>query len=396
MALLLYKTRYSNIKRNTKRASPSSTYYVVFDVTVEPALETSDGKRKKPKKKKFRIPIGQADPEDKNALERIRKRGLQLMQATKAPAPPKPLERTLAEAIELDRTNRRARLEDSTMKRYDLSYRNLAAAFGAETPLSEITEVSINLWMLTRQHDLSNSTINRDLTRLKAVFKMARRAKWIRGNPLDDVDPLPEPDGRTRYLSPAEFDRLWAVSCPWLWRIVMFAVLTGLRQGEHFGLKWSQIRNGQIHLKGRSSDRKEGTKGKRPRVIPIIPDVQEILDQVRGDHEELVFVTLRKKRLNVSNFKRDFWTPALEAARIEDLTWHDLRHTFCSLIVQRGGDLEKVQLLAGHSDFRTTKGYTHMAPEHLVETIGLLKGLWREPQAVPIGWAKGRRKRKSS
>lgn len=124
-------------------------------------------------------------------------------------------------------------------------------------------------------------------------------------------------------------------------------------------------------------------------MIPILPELRQILDEVSGDHPELVFVTeVRKKKIHQSNFDKRNWKPALRAAGIEDFRWHDLRHTFCSWIVQEGGELPKLQLLAGHGDFKTLQRYTHLEPEHLLDTINLLDGRWKPPADItPIGKA---------
>ncbi|MGO1068284.1 tyrosine-type recombinase/integrase [Lysobacter sp. CA199] len=42
---------------------------------------------------------------------------------------------------------------------------------------------------------------------------------------------------------------------------------------------------------------------------------------------------------------------------------HRLRHTFCAHLVMAGVPLRRVQLLAGHADYKTTEIYAHLAPE---------------------------------
>lgn len=368
MALMLYRSAYRNIKRTTKRHTPASRYYLVFDYR-DP--ETG-------RKKKIREPLGQMSPEE------ARDRGVRLMAEFRS-RPSEPIEgnllseimeKHLAHATTYASTRRRRRLRPKSVQSYRTSDKILLAYFG-DVPIDSLQREQILDFIFERQKTVSDLSINRDLARLRVLFRWAHE-EWGYENPMTRVRNLPEGEGRRRYLLPEEIDRLWAVSSRWLWRIIWFAANSGLRQGEQFGLRWSQIVEGQIRLG-------EETKGGRSRTIPLIPDLQEILDEVKGDHPDLVFVTSAKKvRIHPSNFGRDHWRPALRAAQIEDFRWHDLRHTFCSWVVQGGGTLESLQELAGHASYATTKRYAHLAPEHLTSTMNILQGRWRHPEATPI------------
>jgi len=63
---------------------------------------------------------------------------------------------------------------------------------------------------------------------------------------------------------------------------------------------------------------------------------------------------------------------ACEKAGIDNLRFHDLRHDFCSKLVQRGVDLYSVAALAGHRDIKTTQRYAHLNPERLRSTVNVL------------------------
>ena len=53
----------------------------------------------------------------------------------------------------------------------------------------------------------------------------------------------------------------------------------------------------------------------------------------------------------------------VEKAQIEDFTFHDLRHTFASWLMQKGRNLKEIQILLGHSTINMTMRYAHLAPE---------------------------------
>jgi hypothetical protein len=73
-------------------------------------------------------------------------------------------------------------------------------------------------------------------------------------------------------------------------------------------------------------------------------------------------------------------TPA--TAKLDDVNFHTLRHTFASWAVMRGVSLKELQELLGHSTLAMTMRYAHLAPEHLRAAVGRLEGL---TSAQPTG-----------
>lgn len=59
-------------------------------------------------------------------------------------------------------------------------------------------------------------------------------------------------------------------------------------------------------------------------------------------------------------------------AGFSNYRFHDLRHDFCSKLVQSGVDIYTVKELAGHKDVTTTQRYSHLSPERLREAVGVL------------------------
>ena len=55
----------------------------------------------------------------------------------------------------------------------------------------------------------------------------------------------------------------------------------------------------------------------------------------------------------------------MERAQLEDFRFHDLRHTFASWFMMRGGDLYALQQILGHASITQTERYAHLAPDHL-------------------------------
>lgn len=58
-----------------------------------------------------------------------------------------------------------------------------------------------------------------------------------------------------------------------------------------------------------------------------------------------------------------------EAARLEGVTWHALRHTFASRLVAAGVDLRTVQELGGWRTLSMVQRYAHLSPGHLAAAV---------------------------
>ena len=132
-------------------------------------------------------------------------------------------------------------------------------------------------------------------------------------------------------------------------------------------LEWSQINifSKMIIL--------ETTKNGQPHSVPMTENVHNILKTLLMDKENGYVFGFGKdgKPLNRSWVGKSF-RDACKDAGIKNFRFHDLRHDFCSKLVQNGADLYSVAGLAGHKDIKTTQRYAHLSPEKLRSTIQIL------------------------
>jgi integrase len=148
--------------------------------------------------------------------------------------------------------------------------------------------------------------------------------------------------------------------------LVLTLAYAGLRLGEARALRWRDIsftRN-QITVSRAVSAGVEMPfpKGKKPRTLPLIPDLAAAFRELRKrEHfrgrNDLVFVGQVGDHLDESAFRRRF-KRACKVAGLRPLRVHDLRHGFVSLAAQEF-PAHRLQSLAGHADPRTTARYTH-------------------------------------
>jgi integrase len=215
------------------------------------------------------------------------------------------------------------------------------------------------------------ATVNRHLSTLKHMIRKATDWEMVDEGTLKRVrkaKQLPENNRRLRFLSGEEARALVASCADHLRPIVITALNTGMRKEEILSLEWDQhvdLRHGFILL--------DQTKNGERRQIPISPMLRETLSGiVRRVDVPFVFHDREGKRYK--DIKTGFHA-ALRRSKIRDFRFHDLRHTFASLLVMGGVDLATVKELLGHKDFKMTLRYAHLAPAHKVAALGILDGV---------------------
>lgn len=246
---------------------------------------------------------------------------------------------------------------------------NLKTFFG-NPKLHQVTPKLIVAFKNKRYADgVMPATINRELALLKKAFNLAcREWEWTRDNPVCRVSMEREQNTRDRWLTEADEQRLLGAATPWIKELIIFAIHTGMRRGEILGLTWAGV-----DFARRTVTVFRSKNGER-RTIPMNQTVLDLLSEKyakRSSGSELVFASRTETLLDGSNLRRGF-TSALKAAKIENLHFHDLRHTFATRLVQAGVDLYKVQRLLGHKSPIMTQRYAHHFPESLRDGVEIL------------------------
>lgn len=222
-----------------------------------------------------------------------------------------------------------------------------------------IKPLEIEHW-LAGHPNWSAATKNRYKTVLSKAFQLALKNDQVIRNPARLVERQNEGDGRIRYLRPDEESRLRIAiqnRCPGHLPAFIFALHTGLRKSEQFGLTWSDI---DFH---RRVVIVPHPKNDRSREVTMSDTCFKLLQGLyRGRPDDgAVFRSDRYKVKPIIDVKKSF-DAAVADARLEDFTWHCLRHTFVTRLVQAGVDLRTVQYLAGHQSLAMTGRYAHFAP----------------------------------
>jgi integrase len=151
--------------------------------------------------------------------------------------------------------------------------------------------------------------------------------------------------------------------------MVRVSAYAGLRLGELLALRWRDVDFDGLALtisRAMSSGIESSTKSGKVRRVPLADQVAAALDRVsRREHftapDDLVFCNVIGRHLDGSALRRRYHR-AQQAAGVDPLRWHDLRHTYGSLLAAGGVDLVTIQAVMGHSALATTGRYLHARP----------------------------------
>lgn len=212
------------------------------------------------------------------------------------------------------------------------------------------------------------STANRILTALKAILNKAysdelvpSRDAWSKVKPFENVD---EPI--VRYLNTEEALRLTNACPPDLRKLAKAALLTGARYSELTGMKVGDYAAVQKSVCIRPS------KSSKARHIPVTAEGSAFFTACGADRprDEFMFCRADKKPWGKNHHVRPLRS-ACTTAKIEpSLRFHELRHTYASLLAQAGADLLTISKLLGHADTRiTSKHYAHLCDRTLANAV---------------------------
>jgi integrase len=275
---------------------------------------------------------------------------------------------------------KRAQVRETTWEVYEGHIRN---HFGDLNRLkvNRITVSTVERFITARQAEGINiRTLRKILVTLGEILHLAVRRKYLDHNPLRDAE-RPKRQSKAdenelqgheimRILTPPQiYNFLSKVDDPKYQMLFNLAIFTGARQGELIGLKWSDVdwENRQIYIqrtfnKGRFFPPKTKTSRRRVDLGPMV------LSELRkwklacppNDHD-LVFPNEAGEPMNYSNMVQRHFFPALKAAGLPRIRFHDIRHTYASLLSEQNENIKYIQTQMGHSSPTVTLNvYAHL------------------------------------
>lgn len=278
--------------------------------------------------------------------------------------------RTLNELKERYLRERSRRKAPQSYVRDEGCFEHFANFFG-DRALADITPRSVSDYKNKRLQDVDPQTVVKELGVLRNAFNLAiKEWEWCRDNPVSKVSMPKIPGGRVRFLKQNEIAALISCADEWFKPILSIALYTGLRQGNLISLTWDKLDLFKRLIVLDDTDMKNDERLGVPLNETVFTLLKDLF-KVRLLNSNLVFhhdgKPFNKMKLTRA-LKR-----ACKKAKITNFRFHDLRHTFASMLVQSGVDLYTVQKLLGHKDGRMTQRYAHLTQEKLASAVSRLE-----------------------
>jgi len=272
-----------------------------------------------------------------------------------------------------------AQLKPSTLSAYaSVIDRHIVPYFGS-LKLDRITPATVQRFVAEKITELSArgrqfhpKSLQNCVRVLSKIFNTAVDWQMLVRTPMIRIR-LPRVEKREMdFLRPDEVRLLLeATEDPTIRCLNLLAIFSGMRQGELLALQWGDIDWNRSTIKVRRAFSRGHLES--PKTSHSIREVRvgrHVLLRLRehqllcGGRSEFIFSARTGKPLDAANVVKRGFLPALRRAGIRRIRFHDLRHTYASIMINEGANLKFVSKQLGHSSIQITLDrYSHLIPE---------------------------------
>ena len=270
-----------------------------------------------------------------------------------------------------------------TLKAYSpktkTTYRNelmqLLRAIG-DKDANSLTAEELRRYMLfaIEKEGISEFTAHSRLNALKFYYEkvLGREKMFI------EIPRPKKPLNLPKVLGETELNRLFTSLQNKKHKAILFtAYSAGLRVSEAVNLKIEHIDSSRMQIFV------ERAKGKKDRYVMLSPVLLDILRNYISQIEPkpLMYLFEGEQPGNPYHTKtaQKIFQMAREKAGIKkEVSFHTLRHSFATHLLEKGIDIKYIQELLGHFDIKTTTRYLHVKKEQLVNIASPLDDLWEK------------------
>jgi len=238
--------------------------------------------------------------------------------------------------------------------------------------LASVTTGDIREWLYRRSHQGdSPGTLRHKTQAIRALYRYLMRQGQVKTNPAAGVDLAKLPKPLPKFVREKTVDAVLDADID---RddftqvrdrlVVMLFYETGIRLSELIGLQDAAVDTTKRELKVRG-------KRDKDRIVPYGDELAGWVEHYRALRSHVrpqcgnLLVTLRGKPLYPSLVYHVVHDSLAAAGGTGKLSPHVLRHTFASVMLNHGAELNSVKELLGHENLAATQVYTHVTLSEL-------------------------------
>lgn len=247
-------------------------------------------------------------------------------------------------------------------------YVELLKEFLGETKASNLTSSQITEYRKKRKAEgITDSTVNRELGALRRAFHLGMEHDPQLVSRIPKI-PLTSEKSCVRkgFIEDDEFLALRGVLPDHLKVALTIGFYTGMRQAEILSLQWQQIDKSFTTLRLEVGS----TKNKESRVVPIIPEMQEVLErwwmESRTKYPACPWVVHRDGKKITRHFGKS-WATACKKVGLEGLLFHDLRRSAIRNLVRAGVPQSISMAISGHKTDSVFRRYAIVSEIDITE-----------------------------
>jgi len=249
-----------------------------------------------------------------------------------------------------------------TIKEYKRYFAKFVKHFAATNPVNIEKSQIENYLIGLLSKGASCSAINGIVSAIKFYYETVLNTK-----PLYFSLPRPKPAQKLpNILAPSEVKQLFDVVQNQKHRCMLFVgYAAGLRVSEVVSLKIKDIDSKRMVINIR------GAKGKKDRIVMLSETVLLALrDYVKvAKPKQWLFEGQFDEQYSERSLQTIFREARQRAGIKKEVTFHSLRHSFATHLLEAGTDLKLIQELLGHANISTTTRYTHVSTKNISNVV---------------------------
>jgi site-specific recombinase XerD len=252
----------------------------------------------------------------------------------------------------------------STNKNYCIHLREYFSVISRKYEINRVTQAIIEQYLLWRlqQKQCSESDLNNHINAIKFYYEQVLNKERM----LFTLPRPKKPIQLPKVLSEAELERLFR-ALPNIKHkaLLLTAFSCGLRISEAVQLKIADIDSDRMQVFI------ERSKGKKDRYVMLSPLLLDVLRAYLRLHKPMPAKYLFEGHTEgvalSARTGQEIFIQACKKANIhKQLSFHSLRHSFATHLLEKGVDIRYIKDLLGHFSIKTTERYLHVAREKLV------------------------------